>query len=134
MRYANVTAASYVGIDLHARTMYVVVLDARGDTRLERNLTSNPDAFLSAISPFLPDVVVACATASGPALRKQGTAAALSRAQRDTRKVLGTGRLGREGPEPEGDATRQEVHEKRSEPWSHHARHDQKRVQGPFFS
>jgi transposase len=60
MRYATCTAASYCGIDLHARTMYVVVLDAQGNTRLERNLPSSPDAFLAALAPFLPDVVVAC--------------------------------------------------------------------------
>jgi transposase len=40
--------------------MYVVVLDAQGNTRLERNLPTTPDAFLAAIGPFLPDVVVAC--------------------------------------------------------------------------
>jgi len=29
MRYATVQAASYCGIDLHARTMYLVVLEDR---------------------------------------------------------------------------------------------------------
>lgn len=60
MRYANVTAASYCGIDLHARTMYLVVLDQQGHARFDKNLPANPDAFLQAISPFLPDIVVAC--------------------------------------------------------------------------
>jgi transposase len=40
--------------------MYLVVLDAQGNTRFERNLPANPDPFLAAIAPFLPDVVVAC--------------------------------------------------------------------------
>jgi transposase len=60
MRYANVTAASYCGIDLHARTMYAVVLDQQGNARFDKNLPATPDAFLAAIAPFLPDVVVAC--------------------------------------------------------------------------
>jgi transposase len=60
VRYANVTAASYCGIDLHARTMYAVVLDPQGNTRFDKNLPASPESFLRAITPFLPDVVVAC--------------------------------------------------------------------------
>jgi transposase len=41
--------------------MYLVVLDAQGNTRLNKNLHANADAFLAAaITPFLPNVVVAC--------------------------------------------------------------------------
>jgi transposase len=60
MRYASLSAASYCGVDLHARTMYVVVLDAQGRTRFERNLPTDPDAFLAAIAPFRPDLAVGC--------------------------------------------------------------------------
>jgi hypothetical protein len=60
MRYANVSTASYCGVDLHARTMYVVVLDSQGNTRLQRNLPTDPAAFLAAIAPFRPDLAVAC--------------------------------------------------------------------------
>src|SRR5262245_59716743 len=60
MRYASISAASYCGVDLHARTMYVVVLDQHGHVRLERNLPTDPDAFLAALAPFRPDVAVAC--------------------------------------------------------------------------
>jgi transposase len=49
----------YCGIDLHARTMYVVVLDRGGDVRLHKNLPARPDVFLAAIAPFRPDLVVA---------------------------------------------------------------------------
>jgi hypothetical protein len=58
-RFASPTAASYCGIDLHARTMYLVVLDHAGDVRLRKNLPARPDAFLAAVAPFRPDLVVA---------------------------------------------------------------------------
>jgi len=60
MRYATLSAASYCGVDRHARTMYVVVLDRQGDVRLDNNLPASPDAFLAAIAPFRPGVAVAC--------------------------------------------------------------------------
>src|SRR5581483_11668082 len=60
MRFASATAAFYCGIDLHAGTMYLVVLDHAGNVRLKRNLPTRPDAFLAAIAPFRPDLVVAC--------------------------------------------------------------------------
>ncbi len=51
--------AYYCGIDLHTRTMYLVVLDRAGDVRLHRNLPARPDVFLAAVAPFRPGLVVA---------------------------------------------------------------------------
>jgi transposase len=51
--------AFYAGVDLHARTMYLVVLDRDGDVRLRRNLPARPDAFLRAVAPFRDGLVVA---------------------------------------------------------------------------
>src|SRR4029078_5035100 len=48
----------YCGVDLHARTMYTHVLDASGKTVFERDLPADPDAFLDALAPFRPDLVV----------------------------------------------------------------------------
>lgn len=48
----------YCGVDLHARTMYLHVLDANGKTVFERDLPTDPDAFLAAIAPYRPDLVV----------------------------------------------------------------------------
>ena len=59
MRFATPTAAYYCGIDLHARTMYLVVLDHAGNVRLDRNYPARPDAFLAAVAPFRADLVVA---------------------------------------------------------------------------
>ena len=48
----------YVGVDLHARTMYTHVLDHTGKTVFERDLPTDPAAFLEALEPFRPDLVV----------------------------------------------------------------------------
>lgn len=37
-----------------------MVLNAQGNTRFAKNLPSRPEAFLAALTPFLPDVIVAC--------------------------------------------------------------------------
>ena len=60
MRYLTATAASYVGVDLHARTLFVCVLDAAGTVRLSRNLPARPEPFLAALAPFRPDLLVGC--------------------------------------------------------------------------
>jgi len=60
MRFLTATAASYVGVDLHARTLYVCVLDAAGTLRLSCNLPAKPEPFLKAVEPFRPDLLVGC--------------------------------------------------------------------------
>jgi transposase len=50
----------YVGVDLHARTMYVHVLDHKGKTVFEQDLPADPEVFLRAIRPFRKDLVVGC--------------------------------------------------------------------------
>ena len=47
------------GIDLHARTMYVCILNQDGGIVFHRNLPSTPDGFLKAIAPYREDLVVA---------------------------------------------------------------------------
>ena len=60
MRYLDHTAASYVGVDLHARTLFLCVLDANGTVRLAKNMTAKPEPFLAALAPFQPDLLVGC--------------------------------------------------------------------------
>ena len=50
----------YAGVDLHARSMFVHVLSAKGKTVFERDLPAEPDAFLDAIKPFRKNLVVGC--------------------------------------------------------------------------
>jgi transposase len=49
----------YCGIDLHARSMYLCILDQAGENLLHQNLPAEPAAFLRAIAPFREDVAVA---------------------------------------------------------------------------
>ena len=50
----------YCGVDLHARSMFVHVLDHKGKTVFEEDLPADPDAFLGAIKPFRKNIVVGC--------------------------------------------------------------------------
>ena len=60
MRFYTGQHRHYCGIDLHAHTMYVCILDSAGEIVLERNLATTPEAFLEAIAPYRGDLVVAC--------------------------------------------------------------------------
>src|SRR6516165_10143561 len=50
----------YAGVDLHARALFVVILDHDGQIRFAKNLPANPDAFLRAVAPFRDGLLVAC--------------------------------------------------------------------------
>jgi hypothetical protein len=60
MRLYQAQHRFYCGIDLHARTMSLCVLDQAGLVLLHQGFPSNPEAFLAAIAPFRDGLVVAC--------------------------------------------------------------------------
>lgn len=47
------------GIDLHARTMYLCILNQEGKIVLHRNIKTNPEIFLKTIAPYREDIVIA---------------------------------------------------------------------------
>ena len=49
----------YCGIDLHARTLYVCILNQAGETVLHRNMKTDPALFLKVIASYREDLVVA---------------------------------------------------------------------------
>jgi transposase len=59
MRFYNTQHPFYCGIDLHARAMYVCILNQAGETLLHHNMKTTPEAFLKVIAPYRPDIVVA---------------------------------------------------------------------------
>ena len=59
MRFYTQQHQHYCGIDLHARTMYLCVLDQAGQVLLHQNVRSDPAAFLRAVAPYREDLVVA---------------------------------------------------------------------------
>ncbi len=50
----------YAGVDLHARSLFLCVLDRDGQERYARNLTAAPPPFLKAVAPFRDGLVVGC--------------------------------------------------------------------------
>jgi transposase len=60
MRFYNQPHRFYCGVDLHARTLSLCVLDATGNAVLQQTLLASPQAFLNAIAPFREGLAVAC--------------------------------------------------------------------------
>ena len=60
MRTYNQPHAYYCGIDLHARSLYLHILDDKGTTRLERDIAASPAAVLDTLKPYREGLVVGC--------------------------------------------------------------------------
>ena len=60
MRFYNQPHEFYCGVDLHARSMYLCILDHAGNIVLHEDLPAEPAAFLEAIAPYRNGLVVAC--------------------------------------------------------------------------
>ena len=59
MRFYTRQHKHYCGIDLHARTMYLCILNQAGDVLLHQNIGCDPQVFLRTIAPYREDLVVA---------------------------------------------------------------------------
>jgi transposase len=60
MRFDNQPRRFYCGIDLHARSTVIHILDAAGKTCFEQARPAGPDAFRSSVAPFRGGLVVGC--------------------------------------------------------------------------
>src|SRR3989440_6716853 len=58
MRFYTKSHRYYCGIDLHARRMYICVMDAEGQIRVHRNGPATPEHFLTTVAAYREDVVV----------------------------------------------------------------------------
>jgi transposase len=58
MRFYNKQHKFYCGIDLHARKMYVCIIDQEGKTKIHQNMRTDPEILFDIIFPFLEDVVI----------------------------------------------------------------------------
>src|SRR5947209_132401 len=58
MRFYNGQHPFYCGIDLHARSMHLCILDQAGQVVFDRNLPCRPETFLRAVAPFRDGLVV----------------------------------------------------------------------------
>src|SRR5262245_41603974 len=62
MRYFQPPAGTrfYAGVDLHARSLFLSILDQDGQGCFARNLPAAPEPFLRAVEPFRDGLVVGC--------------------------------------------------------------------------
>ncbi len=58
MRFYNQQHQYYCGVDLHARSIYLYILDADKRTLLDEDLPADPGAFLDAVAPYREGLVV----------------------------------------------------------------------------
>ena len=58
MNFYTTEHSHYCGIDLHARSMYVCILNQKSETLVHKNMRTEPEAFLKTIAPFREDIVV----------------------------------------------------------------------------
>jgi len=58
MRFYTTQHQFSCGIDLHARSMYVCILDGAGTIVFHKDLPATPEHFLRAVAPYRTDVVV----------------------------------------------------------------------------
>jgi transposase len=59
MRFYTRTHKHYCGVDLHARSMYVCVLDREGAVLVSKNIPAAPEPLLELIAPYREDLAVA---------------------------------------------------------------------------
>jgi len=59
MRFYTDQHRYYCGIDLHARRMYICIVDGEGKIRVHRNGPATAEHFLTVVAPYRDDLVVA---------------------------------------------------------------------------
>lgn len=58
MNFYNSTHRHYCGIDLHARSLYVCIIDQQGKVLLHKEIKARPEPLLALLEPFRDDLVV----------------------------------------------------------------------------
>lgn len=58
MRFYTTQHLYYCGVDLHARSMFIRIIDNRVNTVAHKNIPADPDCFLNFIAPFSQDIAI----------------------------------------------------------------------------
>ena len=58
MKFYTQTHQHYCGIDLHARSLYVCILDRDGTILTHKNISASPQALLAIIAPYRDDLII----------------------------------------------------------------------------
>ena len=59
MRFYQLQHEFYCGVDLHASSMHVCIVDHDGQTKFHKNIDAHPDRFLPLVRPYREGLVVA---------------------------------------------------------------------------
>ena len=57
MQLYNNSHPYYCGIDRHAKSLYICMLDDKGDTVIHKNIKACPDTLMSILKPYIGNVV-----------------------------------------------------------------------------
>ncbi len=68
MNFYNNTHPYYCGIDLHARSLYVCIIDQTGNTCLHKDISAHPDKLQQLLEPYIGNIVVGVEYAAGTGL------------------------------------------------------------------
>lgn len=58
MNFYNNTHPYYCGIDLHARILYVCILDQEGNTCVHKEISADPKKLKQILEPYIGNIVV----------------------------------------------------------------------------
>lgn len=58
MKFHTANHRHYCGIDLHARSLYVCILNDKGKILLHMNIKASPVGLARAVRPFQDDIVI----------------------------------------------------------------------------
>jgi len=58
MNFYNTMHPYYCGIDLHARLLYICIIDNTGEILVHKKIKDDPDALLQLLAPYLDGIVV----------------------------------------------------------------------------
>ena len=58
MKFYTQPHQHYCGIDLHARCLYVCILDQDGNILIHKNIKANPEALIQLITPYQDNLVI----------------------------------------------------------------------------
>lgn len=58
MNFYHSTHRHYCGIDLHARSLYVCIIDQQGEVLLHKEIKARPEPLLAMLEPFRDDLAV----------------------------------------------------------------------------
>ncbi len=56
MNFYNILQAYYCGIDLHARSLYICIINQLGETVLHKEVPTDPDALRCALEPYIGNI------------------------------------------------------------------------------